>query len=132
MGGVHRGTLQALHFARSLSNDVTAVYVAVDPLEEEKVRTKWSRWGDGVRLHVEPSPYRLLYEPLLDYLERMVAQRQPDEVLTVVVPEFLPTKWWQHLLHMQTALVLRRKLRSVKDIVIMEVPYHLQAKVSKN
>ncbi len=125
IGGVHRGTLLALHYARAISNDVTAVYVAVDPVEEQKLRGKWDTWGDGVRLHVIHSPYRLLYEPLLEYIQMIALQRQSNEILTVVVPEFVPAKWWHNLLHMQTAFLLQLGLLGVKDVVITEVPYHV-------
>jgi amino acid transporter len=125
IGGVHRGTLQALDYARSVSNDVTAVYVAVDPSEEQRLRQKWEVWGDGVRLVVIESPYRLLYEPLLEYLRKIARQRQPNEVLTVVVPEFVPAKAWHNLLHMQTAFFLQIGLLGLGNIVITEVPYRV-------
>lgn len=125
IGGVHRGTLRAVHFARSLSDDVTAVYIALDPTEESKIQTKWAKWGDGLRLKIIPSPYRFLYEPLLDYIQFIARQRKPNEILTVVVPEFVPTTWWHNLLHTQTAFFLRLGLLGMKDIVIMEVPYHV-------
>lgn len=125
IGGVHRGTLRAMHFARSLSDDVTAVYIAVDPTEESKIQTKWAKWGDGLRLKIIPSPYRFLYEPLLDYIQFIARQRKPNEMMTVVVPEFVPTTWWHNLLHTQTAFFLRLGLLGMKDIVIMEVPYHV-------
>jgi hypothetical protein len=125
IGGVHRGTLQALNYARSLSPDVTAVHIALDPAEEMKVREKWERWGDGVRLVVINSPYRALTEPLLSYIREVAAQRHLGEVLTVVVPEFVPVKPWHNLLHMQTAIFLQIGLLGLRDIVITEVPYHI-------
>ncbi|MBL8096635.1 MAG: APC family permease [Anaerolineales bacterium] len=124
IGGVHRGTLHALNFARSLSDDVTAVHVALDESEENKVRAKWETWGDGVRLVLIPSPYRALIEPMIQYIREVAAQRQPGDMLTVVVPEFLPAKPWQNILHMQTAFFLRLGLLGLRNIVIMEVPYH--------
>ncbi|HLB50349.1 MAG TPA: permease, partial [Anaerolineales bacterium] len=123
---VHAGTLQALHYARSVSDDVTAVYVAVEPAEEKRIRQKWEKWGDGTRLHVIESPYRLLYEPLLDYIQSIARLRQRNEVLTVVVPEFVPQKRWHNLLHMQTAFFLQLGLLGLKDVVITEVPYHVR------
>ena len=125
IGGVHRGTIQAMHYARSVSDDVTAVYVSLDPREEEKLKAKWERWGNGVRLKVLESPSRLLYEPLLDYLQQIAQQRQPHEVLTVIVPEFVPSRWWHNALHTQTAFFLRLGLLGLRNIVITEVPYHL-------
>jgi len=125
IGGVHQGALLALNYARSVSDDVTAVYVAVDAAEEEKLRQKWEHWGDGVRLHVIQSEYRLLIEPLLDYVESIAQQRQPNEIITVVVPEFVPAHWWHNLLHMQTSFFLQLGLLGLKNIVITEVPYHV-------
>ncbi len=124
IGGVHRGTLHALNYARSLSNDVTAVHVALDQSEESKVRSKWETWGDGVRLVIIPSPYRALIEPMIQYIREVALQRQPGDMLTVVVPEFMPEKPWQNLLHMQTVFSLRIGLLGLRNIVIMEVPYH--------
>ncbi len=126
IGGVHSGILQALHYARSVSDDVTAVYVAIDPADEEKVREKWEKWGDGLRLHMIKSADRLLLEPLLDYIQQIADHRQPNEVITVVVPEFVPAKRWHNLLHMQTAFFLQFGLRGLKNIVITEVPYHVE------
>lgn len=125
VSGVHHGALRALNYARSVSDDVTAVFVAVDPGEEQKVRVKWERWGDGVRLHVIQSEYRLLIEPLLDYIEGIAQQRQRNEIITVVVPEFVPERWWHNLLHMQTSFFLQLGLLGLKNIVITEVPYHV-------
>jgi amino acid transporter len=125
VSGVHRGTLRALHYARSVSYDVTAVHIAIDPDEEQKIRAKWDRWGDGVRLQIIQSPYRLLLEPLLDYIRCIATERQPNEILTVVVPEFVPARQWHNLLHMQTAFLLRMGLLGLRNIVIIEAPYHV-------
>lgn len=125
ISGVHRGVLHTLRYARSFSNDITAVCVAADPLEEEKLKKKWAVWGDGVRLHIIESPYRRLIEPLIAYIDRMADQLGPHEMLTVVVPQFVPTHWFYSGLHMNTASLLRKALMKRHDIVIMEVPYHL-------
>ncbi|MDW8326448.1 MAG: APC family permease [Anaerolineales bacterium] len=126
IGGVHRGTLRALNYARALSPDVTAVHVALDPEEEQKVRAKWETWGDGVRLVVIPSPYRALIEPLLDYIRSVARRRQPGELLTVVVPQFVPERAIHNFLHMQTAFALQIGLLGLRDVVITEVPYHIE------
>ncbi|MBM4425325.1 MAG: APC family permease [Chloroflexi bacterium] len=125
IGGVHRGTLSALHYARTVSNDVTVLHVAIDPTEAQKVREKWDKWGDGVRLVLLESPYRLLYEPILDYIQKIAQQRQANEIITVIVPEFIPEKPWHNFLHMQTAFFLQLGLLGLKNIVITEVPYHV-------
>jgi len=122
---VHRGTMAALAYARSLSDDVTAVHVSMDEAEAEKVKNKWDFWGDGVRLVLLDSPYRLMMEPLLDYIEEISAKRLPNETLTIVVPQFVPRRAWHNLLHMQTALVLRVVLLFKPGIVVIDVPYHV-------
>lgn len=122
---IHRGSWQALAYARRLSDDVTAVHVSLDPEESEKVRQKWQVWGEGVRLIILESPYRLLMEPLLKYIEEMLAIQEPGETLTIVVPQFISSKKWHELLHTNTADALRERLLSRPGIVITEVPYQV-------
>ncbi|MCX7670147.1 MAG: APC family permease, partial [Anaerolineae bacterium] len=85
IGGVHKGTLAALRYARALSSDVTAVHVSIDPAETERIQQRWDWWGQGTRLVILDSPYRLMIEPLVRYIEEIAAQRQPNEVITIVV-----------------------------------------------
>jgi hypothetical protein len=126
VSGVHRGSLAALRYARALSPDVTAVHVSVDPEEAEKLRQKWEKWGDGIRLVILESPYRLLMEPLLDYIEEIARDRQPNETITIIVPQFVPKRWYHNLLHTQTALILRLALLFKPGIVITDVPYQVK------
>ncbi len=126
ISGVHRGTLAALRYARSISDDVTAVHVPVDPVEAGVLQRKWEVWGDGVRLVMLASPYRLFLEPLLKYVEDVANHRQPNEVITVVVPQFVPQHWWNNLLHTQTAIQLRLVLLFKPGIVVTDVPYHVE------
>jgi hypothetical protein len=126
IGGVHRGTLAALHYARSISDDVTAVHVPIDPIDAKTLQHKWEKWGDGVRLVILESPYRLFLEPLLEYIEEVAAHRQPNEIITVVVPQFVPKHWWNNLLHTQTAIQLRLVLLFKPGIVVTDVPYHVK------
>jgi amino acid transporter len=125
VSGVHQGSLEALRYARLLSNDVTAVHVSIDPAETEKVKRKWEKWGEGTRLVIVDSPYRLFLEPLLAYLEEIIARRQPNETITIVVPEFVPPERWHSLLHMQTAKLLRSELLSKPGVVVTNVPYQV-------
>ncbi|MBU0494613.1 MAG: APC family permease [Chloroflexi bacterium] len=125
IGGVHRGTLAALQYARSLSDDVTAVHVALDAAEAERIQRKWETWGEGVRLVVLDSPYRLMLEPLLEYIEEVAAHRQPNETMTIVVPQFVPGRWWNSLLHTQTATWLRLALLFKPGIVVTDVSYQV-------
>jgi amino acid transporter len=125
VSGVHQGTLAALRYARILSNDVTAVHVMLEPAESEKVQKKWETWGEGVRMVVLNSPYRLLIEPLLSYITDIARQRQPGETLTIVVPEFVSDNRLTDALHMNTAELLRSQLKRQHGIVIINVPYHV-------
>ena len=115
----------AFNYARTISRDITAVHISLDQVQAEKVQQKWEQWGDGVRLVIIESPYRLLLEPLLEYIDKLYRLRQPDEVITVVVPQFVTEHWWSNLLHAQTALWLRMALLFKPGIVIIEVPYQV-------
>ncbi len=122
---MHRGTLAALRYAQMLSEDVTAVHVSIDPQEAEGVRQAWGLWGKGVRLVILESPYRMFLEPLIQYIDMIAAQRQPNETITIVVPQFVPKRWFYNLLHTQTAMMLRLILLFKKGIVITDVPYQV-------
>lgn len=131
ISGIHRGTLAALRFARSMSEDVTAVMIDVEPQVTARVKERWPSWGQDVPLEVLESPYRSTLAPLLRFLET-VDQREPERGLAVVVlPEFVPARWWHELLHNQTARLIKRALiyrrgHTGGDRVVIDVPYHLQ------
>jgi amino acid transporter len=126
ISGVHRAVVRALHYARSISPDVRAVYVETDPGTTPKIQADWEKWGEGVPLVVRRSPYRSLMEPLLDYIEEIDAER-PDDFVTVVLPEFVPSRWWHHLLHNQRALFIKGALLFKPNTIVISVPYHLRA-----
>jgi amino acid transporter len=125
VSGIHQGTLEALRYAKLLSDDVTAIHVLIDPVETEKVQKKWKTWGEGTRLIVLDSPFRLFIEPLLEYMEEIIENRQPNETITIVVPQFIPSKRWHNALHMRTAEVLRQELLSKPGVVVTDVPYQV-------
>ncbi len=125
IAGVHRGSLTALTYARTLSDDVTAVHVSIDPVESKKVREKWAFYGEGTRLVILDSPYRLFLEPLMEYIQNLLALRHANEMITVVLPQFVPAHWWENLLHNQSALLLRFGLLFKPGVVIIEVPYQV-------
>jgi amino acid transporter len=125
ISGVHQGTLSALRYAKSLSDDVTAVHVSLDPDETQKLLAKWDTWGEGVRMITLDSQYRLLLEPLLEYIEEVADQRQPNETITIVVPQFVPRHWYHNLLHTNAAFMLRMALLFKPGIVITDVPYQV-------
>ena len=124
ISGIQMAVLNAIKYGKALSDDVAAVYVCLDPVETEKVKAKWDRHCMGVPLVILESPYRSIIEPLLDYLEE-VRGEYPDGVITVVLPEFVPSRWWHHLLHNQTALLIKGILLFKKGVVSTSVPYHL-------
>jgi len=125
VSGVHQGTLSALRYARMLSDDVTAVHITIEPEDAEKVRKKWETWGEGTRLVMLDSPYRLFVEPLLKYISDIAEQRQPGETITIVVPEFVSDNKLTGALHTNTASILRDQLKLQHGIVITNVPYHV-------
>ena len=128
IGDLHRGVVRALQYARTLAAPdvvVRAVYVETDPARTARLEEKWGQWGLGVPLVVLTSPYRSLLRPLLDYIDKIQA-RGEDQMITIVVPEFLPRKWWQHILHNQTALVIKAALLFRKNTVVADVPYLLK------
>jgi amino acid transporter len=131
VSGIHQGALEALRYAKLLSDDVTAVHVSIDPVETEKVQKKWKTWGEGTRLIVLDSPFRLFVEPLLEYIGEIIDNRQPNETITIVVPQFIPSKRWHNALHMRTADVLRQELLSKHGVVVTDVPYHVHNHVHK-
>ncbi len=131
VSGIHQGTLLALRYASMLSDDVTAVHVVIDPAETDKIQKKWEKWGDGVRLVLLESPYRQLVEPLLGYIHDLLKVRQPNELITIVVPQFVTVKPWERLLHMNTASILREELLTIPGVVVTDVPYLVSEKEVK-
>jgi amino acid transporter len=125
ISGIHQGTLEGLRYAKLLSDDVTAIHVSIEPDETEKIRRKWIAWGEGTRLIILDSPFRLFIEPLLEYIEDILRNRQPNETITIVVPQFIPSRRWHNALHMRTADFLRQELLSRPGVVVTDVPYHV-------
>jgi len=126
ISGIHQGVLSALQYAKSISPDnVVAVYVDFEEAATVKLKEKWDQWGPGVKLVVLPSPYRELTRPLLRYIHR-VDRQSDDDMITVVLPEFIPAKWWQHILHNQSSLMLKGALLFKEGVVVTSVPYHLK------
>jgi len=128
ISGIHRGVLKALEYAKAIApGHVTALYINLDEEATQKLRTKWSEWAEGVELVVIASPYRSLVGPLVRYVDRRISLNS-DKIITVVLPEFIPGKWWHHLLHNQTSLLLKGALLFKPNVVVTSVPYHLRHK----
>ncbi len=124
IGGLNRAVVRALDYARSRPGEVRAVYVDLDPEESAKVKIQWAQWGGGVNLIALSSPYRSILGSLLDYIEE-VLEKDPNTWVTVVIPEILPARWWQNILHNQRALMLKAALLFKDRVILTDVPYHL-------
>jgi amino acid transporter len=124
ISGLQRAVVEALRYAETLSDDVRAVYVDVDPAATDQLKREWSAWGGKVKLVVLQSPYRSMLEPLLEYIEH-VEEERTDDYVTVILPEFVPARWWQHLLHNQRALLIKGALLFRPNTVVTSVPFHL-------
>jgi hypothetical protein len=126
VGGVHRGVLEGLAYARSLSpNHLVAVSVVSDEEEHQKLERLWEEFGIEVPLEIVYSPYRELTRPILRYIDELDA-RWENDVITVLLPEFVVRHWWGNILHNQTALLLKGRLLFRKGTVVTSLPYHLE------
>ena len=124
VGGIHRGVVTALTYAKAISPNVTAVTVDLDPTATSRLRMQWQQWAPDVPLVVLDSPYRSILVPVLNYIDQMEKQRE-GAYMTIILPEFIPAKWWQHLLHNQTALLIKGALLFRRGKVAISIPYHL-------
>jgi hypothetical protein len=123
---------QALAYARALAPDdqhVVAVHVTDDAEEAKELQKEWHRWQPGLELVIIESPYRSLGGPLLAYIDAL-QETYPNDTMTVVLPEYVPSRWWEHLLHNQTALRLKAALLFHPGVVVTNVPYHMAVKVA--
>lgn len=131
VSGLHRGTLAAVQFARSISQDVTAVYVELDPDKTEEVKETWQSWCEDIPIVVVPSPYRSLLGPLMEYLEQSDKEHDDGQHTVLVLPEFIPATWWENFLHNQTAWMIKlavlyqRRFHGLGRVVV-EVPFYLE------
>jgi len=131
ISGVHRGIVDAVDFARGMSNNVTAVYVELEPGDAEDVRKKWNSLWPDLPFVIVTSPYRSIIQPILDFLDETDLQHNDGQQAAVILPEFVPAKWWQPLMHNQTAWLLKAALLYHRRVggfprVIIDVPYYLR------
>jgi amino acid transporter len=124
VGGLQRAVVEALRYAETLSDDVRAVYVDVDQTATDQMKKDWETWGGKTKLVILESPFRSVMEPLLEYIEQVENERS-DDYVTVILPEFVPARWWQHLLHNQRALLIKGALLFRPNTVVTSVPFHL-------
>ena len=124
VGDLNKVTLGTLNFARNLSDNVTALHISDDKEEIRHLQLKWDQWDCEVPLVVLESPYRSVVSPLLIYVASL-KRRHPDEVIIVVLPEFVARHWWEQLLHNQTAFRIKAALLFYRGVVVISVPYQL-------
>ncbi|GIV17886.1 MAG: amino acid permease [Armatimonadota bacterium] len=121
---VHRGVIPALEYAREISKDYRAVHIEINPMDTQRLKERWEQWGGDMPLVIIESPYRSLIGPLVEYV-RQVRQDHPRHLITVVLPEFVVTKWWERALHNNSAFLIKLALGNVRDVVITNVRYYL-------
>lgn len=125
VGRMHRGTLQAIEYASSLTPDhLVAITVVSDEEEREKVLAQWNSFKMDIPIEIIYSPYRELLRPILSAVEDL-DKRYDNDIVTVVIPEFVVHHWWEHLLHNQSALMLKGRLLFRKNTVVTSVPYQI-------
>jgi len=131
ISGVHRGMIDAVDFARSISNKVTCLYIEMEPGGSERVKKDWERWFPDIPLEIRPSPYRSVIRPLLEFLDETDQKHNDGQLAIVILPEFIPAHWWQSLFHNQTSLMIKaallyRRRHLGYQRVIIDVAYHLK------
>lgn len=124
VSSLHRGTIPALEYAKTISDRVEAVHVELNPAGTERVKKAWDSWGCGIPLTILKSPYRSISEPLLEYIDE-VEDRYVHDLVTIIVPEFVTKSWWHNLLHNQTSIMIKALLRYRPGKVVTTVRYHL-------
>ncbi|MDQ2687603.1 MAG: hypothetical protein M3Y28_07025, partial [Armatimonadota bacterium] len=122
---LHRGVVAALNYARTLSDDVRAVYIETDPAKTKALKAEWVRYGEDIPLVIMESPYRSLIGPLTRYVDAVQKERA-DDVVTIVLPELVSRKWWHKILHNQYAPLLRLAFSNRRDVVLTNVRYFLE------
>ncbi len=125
ISALHKGTAKALAYAKLISPDVEAIYISLDRERTEKMKDIWKGWNIDTPLTILESPYRSIMQPLLKYIDELQSKRH-NQLITVVLPEFVPSKWWQQMLHNQTALLIRAALLFKKGVVVTSVRHFLK------
>ncbi len=126
VAGITRVVANSLGYAKSLTDNVVAVYVGFNEEDIARMEKKWEEWNPGVRLITLRSSYRSITRPILKFIDTVEWKTGEHDHITILIPQFITKHWWQHILHNQTGLLLRAYLFSNKDIVIATVPYHLR------
>lgn len=121
-----RVVAQTLRYAKLISDEVVALHIATDKDIGSRVQEKWDAWNPGIKLVTIYSPYRLLVQPLMEYVAELEKMKKPEDFITVLIPEFETRKWWHRLLHNQTGWILRTLLILRERVIVSTIPYHLK------
>ena len=117
---------RTLKYANVISTDVTAVHITINEEAGKSVEEQWNAWDPGTPLVTLYSPYRMVIQPLIDYITKLEQEKEPEDYITVLIAEFETKKWWHRLLHNQTGWVLRALLILHEDVIVTTVPFHLR------
>lgn len=126
IGGITSVVRNSLSYAKSLTDNVVAVYVGFDDESIRKMEEKWESWNPGVRLITLKSSYRSIVKPLMKFIDTVEWKKNETDHITILIPQFITKHWWQYVLHNQTSLLLRAYLFRHKEVVISTVTYHLE------
>jgi amino acid transporter len=124
VGELNRGTLEALDYARSIADEIVAVHVNIGSTDQDKLQEKWRQLESDIPLEIIDSPYRSLFEPLIDFVSEF-EEGHSGVFTTVIIPTFITRNWWESILHNQTTLFLKNALRAKKSRVVTTVRYYL-------
>ncbi len=124
---LHKPAMRSLAYARaSRPATLEALTVNVEPAETAALQEEWERRQVPVPLRVLDSPYREVTRPIVDYV-RSIRRQSPRDIVDVYVPEYVVGRWWETLLHNQSALRLKTRLRFTPGVVVVSVPYQLRS-----
>lgn len=120
---LNKSFLKALNYSRGISKNITAFHVATDEESARLLKKKWDDYNVGIPLIIEYSPYRDLVSPLLRYIRKEEGHTKSGESVTVVLGQFVVTKWWHNILHNQTSMFIRNKLYRERNVSVITIPY---------
>lgn len=123
---LNKSFLKALNYSKHLSSNIVAFHVSIDSDATEKLKKKWEEYNVGIPLVIKHSPYRDIFDPLVDFIESEEHASKPDETVTIVLTQFVITKWWHNILHNQTALFIKNMLYRRRNICVVTVPYIIE------
>ncbi|MCB2353579.1 APC family permease [Clostridium estertheticum] len=123
LGTLNKSFLKALNCAKCLSQNVVAFHVSTDPEITQKLKRKWKEYNPGIPLIIEHSSYRDVMEPLMNFIQSEERSSKHGETVTVVLTQFVITKWWHNLLHNQTGYFIKSQLYKNRNVAVLTVPY---------